>query len=63
MRPTVAVHAAIHARRYDYDRIFSRIFPNSVFQLSFVKSALNTDGYWRFFTPRSHRYPTVLAPR
>jgi len=46
----------------DYDGIFFRLFPNSVFWLIFVKRAFNPDGYWRFITPRTPRYPAVLAP-
>jgi hypothetical protein len=45
-----------------YDGIFFRLFPNSVFWLIFVKRAFNPDGYWRFLTPRTPRYPAVLAP-
>jgi hypothetical protein len=45
-----------------YDGLVFRLSPNSVFLLIFIKMAFNPDGYWRFLTPRTPRYPAVLAP-
>src|SRR5271156_43521 len=52
---------AVHARRYDYDRILFRCFLSSVFQLILVKRASGPHGYWRCHTQTTPGHPPNLA--
>ena len=58
---TRAVHAAIHALRYGYDRRILRFTLSSVFRLFSVKRASNPYGYWRFLTRTTPGHPPDLG--
>jgi hypothetical protein len=64
MMPVAIQTSVATMRRHGYDVIlFYLMHRSNDFQRIFVKSGWNPYGHWGGGTPRTPRYPAVLAPR